>query len=116
MAFAKVEIGNGTASCVIRSTADGLASGYQRTATSTAGISVLEDTSGLMLIPVFSLPKYIDIEVPPIDIFGQTPLKMPPHERDDELAEGYKAQFSESAQLAEELLPFALEVWAEWDE
>jgi hypothetical protein len=103
----------GTVANRIRSTTAGLTSGYQRTANSSSGVSVVETTAGYLLVEISTLPWYSplpsnepNIEIPSdLAIIGL-----------DELAAGYKAMAGENSLLAEESLPIAQDAWPTWEE
>jgi hypothetical protein len=96
----------------ITSTADGLASAYQRTNITTAGVMVAE-TAGGFLLPEIVLPWFQPIPLEET-FFNTLPYTLPLN--CDELAEGYKAMAAENDLLAEEFLPIALEEWPAWKE
>ena len=95
----------------ITSNADGLASAYQRTNTTTSGAMVVE-TAGGFLLPEIVLPWFQPIPVRET-FFNTLPYTRPLN--CDELAEGYKAMASENNLLAEKSLPIALETWPIWE-
>ncbi len=100
----------GTVAKVIRSTAAGLSTGYQRTNFTTLGISAVATTGGYLLIDVATLPWYspsheTNIEIP-------SDIELP---KIDELTVGYKAMAIENSKLAEESMHIALEEWPDWE-
>jgi hypothetical protein len=93
------------------STTAGLTSGYQRTASSSSGVSAIETTGGLLLIEISTLPWYSSLPL------NELNLEIGPDLRCnlDELSAGYQAMSIENSRFAEDSLPLALEVWPSWE-
>lgn len=90
----------------------GLASGYERTNTTTSGVSAVAETGGNILVGVSIYPFLVPLplvepgsEIEPIVVQVQ----------EDELAHAYRAMAAENSRLAEESLPIALEEWPRWE-
>lgn len=102
---------------VKRSTAAGLASGYQRTSNTSMNVSAVETAdiagglSGLFLIDVFALPisPAIEEEKNPwfLEIVNPNPF--------DEMMMGYQEMATKNSTIAEEFLPLALECWPQME-
>jgi len=103
----------GTVAKTIRSTADGLTSGYQRTGNSTSGLSAVETTGGFLLINIATLPWYSPFPLDEPNIEVHSDLVVPSQA---ELNAAYKAMAKENSRIAEEFLPIALEAWPAWEE
>jgi hypothetical protein len=108
----KIKEGTGAA-IVKRSTAAGLATGYQRTSNTSISVSAVETAdvagglSGLFLIDVFTLPIF-----PPSDDVEQPPLsEIVIPDPFEEMAAGYREMATKNNLIAEEFLPLALESW-----
>lgn len=100
----------GTVAKVIRSTAAGLSTGYQRTNFTTSGISAVATTGGYLLIQLATLPWYSPsyerrIEIP-------SDIESP---ETDEITVGYRAMSIVNSRLAEESIPAAMEGWPNWE-
>ncbi len=92
-------------------TTDGLSSAYIRTNITTTGVSVVEDATGLMLSPIYTIPWNMRVSLD--DLAQIIPARI---EEEDDLASAYKAMAFDDYLLAEKGMPTALEEWPEWDE
>lgn len=97
---------------VKKSTAAGLASGYQRMSSTSASAASMETAGGIFLVDIFALPSFTIFDINECPEYDKKATDDPALE----MVAGYRELSQRNNILAEELLPISLESWPKWEE